>query len=443
MELRDFIVTPIIILLVYVLAYNIRPWVTDEFNRVYFFPALTMKIIGALALGFIYQFYYSGGDTYNFHTHGSRHIWEAFVDSPEKGFKLLFNDGTDVRGVYKYASKIPFYTDKQSYAVIRLAAVFDLLTFSSYSATAVLFSLLSFIGMWMFFLTFYDQYPHLHRGFAVASFFIPSVIFWGSGLMKDTVTLACLGACTYLTYRIFIQRRFFIQHMLLLLLTLYGLYLIKIYILLTFLPAAILWVAMMNFVKIRVPALKILIAPFVITAAIVLAYVAMIKAGEENPKYSIKKLAETATVTAYDIRYWTGKEAGSGYTLGELDGSFNSMLRLTPQAINVSLFRPYLWEVKNPLMLLSALESLAFFFGVMYLLIRRNRFVFTSLTNPNILFGIIFSLTFAFAVGVSTYNFGTLMRYKIPMLPVFVVALIMINDYAKSRNTLVEFETTE
>ncbi|MFZ6014453.1 MAG: hypothetical protein ACOYXT_29205, partial [Bacteroidota bacterium] len=253
----------------------------------------------------------------------------------------------------------------------------------------------------------------------------------------------CLGACTYLTYRIFIQRRFFIQHMLLLLLTLYGLYLIKIYILLTFLPAAILWVAMMNFVKIRVPALKILIAPFVITAAIVLAYVAMIKAGEENPKYSIKKLAETATVTAYDIRYWTGKEAGSGYTLGELDGSFNSMLRLTPQAINVSLFRPYLWEVKNPLMLLSALESLAFFFGVMYLLIRRNRFVFTSLTNPNILFGIIFSLTFAFAVGVSTYNFGTLMRYKIPMLPVFVVALIMINDYAKSRNTLVEFETTE
>ena len=57
MELRDFIVTPIILLLVYAGAYIVRPYVTDTVNRRYFISALTVRIIGALALGFIYQFY--------------------------------------------------------------------------------------------------------------------------------------------------------------------------------------------------------------------------------------------------------------------------------------------------------------------------------------------------------------------------------------------------
>ncbi len=94
MELRDFIVTPIVLFLVYALAYWIRPKVTDANTRKFFFPALTLKIIGALAVGFIYQFYYDGGDTFNYHTYGSRIIWEAFIDDPGTGLRLIFSDNT-------------------------------------------------------------------------------------------------------------------------------------------------------------------------------------------------------------------------------------------------------------------------------------------------------------------------------------------------------------
>jgi hypothetical protein len=188
LELRDFIVTPIIILIVYTVAYILRNRITDEITRPYFFPALTVKILGALALGFIYQFYYSGGDTYNFHTYGSRHIWEAFMENPATGFKLLFGDGSNEIGIYKYSSRIPFFHDRSSFTVIRIAAVFDLFTFSSYSATAVLFAVIGFIGLWMLFVTFYEVRPDLHRLIAIATLFIPSVVFWGSGLLKDTIT---------------------------------------------------------------------------------------------------------------------------------------------------------------------------------------------------------------------------------------------------------------
>ena len=120
---------------------------TDPITRRYFLPALAVKVLGAIALGFIYQFYYNGGDTFNFHTHGSRHIWEAFMDSPSKAFTLIFTDNLDVNDVYKYSSRIFFLKDTSSYFVIRVAGFFDLITFSSYSATAISFAVFGFIGM--------------------------------------------------------------------------------------------------------------------------------------------------------------------------------------------------------------------------------------------------------------------------------------------------------
>jgi hypothetical protein len=443
LELRDLIVTPFFIITIYAIAYIIRPLITDEVNRVYFFPALTVKIVGALALGCIYQFYYSGGDTYNFHTHGSRHIWQAFVDSPTKGIKLLFNSSNDYHDIYRYASKIVFFGDPQSYTIVKIAAIFDLLTFSSYSSTAILFAIISFIGMWMLFLTFYEQYPKLHRWLAIASFFIPSVFFWGSGLLKDTITIGCLGVATYQSYRIFIKKKFGIKHLALLAIALYGMYIIKIYILLAFLPAVIVWLFLANLNAIKSQALRIMVAPFMISSAIILGYFAMLKAGEDSAKYSLKNVAKTAQVTAYDIRYQTGRDAGSGYSLGELDGTAGSILRLAPQAINVSLFRPYLWEVNNPLMLLSAMESTSLLIFCIYIIFKKKLSILVAFTNLNVLFTLIFSITFAFAVGVSTYNFGSLVRYKIPLLPFFLTALVLISHHSKIDKKEAEFDRTE
>ena len=109
MELRDLITTPLLLLLIYSVAYLVRPLITDDLTRRYFYPALTIRIFSALAIGFLYQFYYSGGDTFNYHSHGSRHIWEAFMDSPMLGWKLLTSNGEIISGAYKYTSKIVFF----------------------------------------------------------------------------------------------------------------------------------------------------------------------------------------------------------------------------------------------------------------------------------------------------------------------------------------------
>jgi hypothetical protein len=432
MDLRDLIVTPLFLILIYWIAYSIRFKFTDTVTRPYFIPALTVKLIGAIGVGMLYQFYYGGGDTFMYHTYGSRKIWEAFIESPQHGFQLLLSDGSYHHGIYKYSSGIYFFDDPASYAVIRFAGFIDLFTFSTYSATALLFAAFCFIGMWMFFLTFYRQYPHLHKGLAIGSLFIPSVFFWGSGILKDTLTLGCVGIATFMIYKIFIQRKINVGYIVILLLVLYGLYVIKIYIVLTLLPSAIVLVFISHFSNISSFVLKVLMFPFVISLTIVLGYFAMLKAGEDNPRYSLDALAKTAQVTSYDIRYWSGRDAGSGYSLGELDGTWQSMLRLAPEAINVSLFRPYLWEVRNPLMLLSAIESLILLIFTVYVIMKARFRILNILRDPNILFCLVFSITFAFAVGVSTYNFGTLTRYKIPLMPFYSIALVLISNYSKS-----------
>lgn len=443
MEQRDLIVTPILLIIIYALAWLIRDRVTDEVTRRYYFPALTVRIIGALAVGFIYQFYYGGGDTIAYHTHGSRHIWEAFADNPLYGFELLFSNGQHQPETFSYSSRIWYFRDQQSFFLIRVAAVFDLITFSSYSGTAALFAVVSFFGAWLLFRTFYEIYPAFHKWIAVSCLFIPTVFFWGSGIFKDTLTHTSLGVATFCIFRMVAQGRFSTRYLLGILISFWVIYSIKIYILLCFMPAVFLWVTAKYVMQVRQVLARILLVPLAMVAAVTLGYFAIEQVAEDDPRYNLDRLAETARVTAYDIGFWTGKDAGSGYSLGELDGSYASMIRLAPQAVNVSLFRPYLWEVSNPLMLLAALESLALLMVTLGVIVYSRADIFRKLLQPEVLFCLAFALIFAFAVGVSTYNFGTLSRYKIPLMPYYMVGIGLLYYLTKSERKLSALEETE
>jgi hypothetical protein len=435
MGIKDLFVTPIFALLILFAAYVVRPYLTDFQTKKYFIPALLLKLFGAVMLGVIYQFYYGGGDTFNYHTHGSIHIWEAFLDSPFKGIQLLFATGQHEPETYFYSRDIWYFRDQASYFVVRVAAFFDLFTGATYSATALFFALFSFSGTWMLFKTFYREFPHLHWQFALAILFVPSVFFWGSGILKDTLTLGALGWITYCIHRIFIRKDGLVVYSIIAFGMFLLIFLIKKYIIICLLPALIIWV-FANFTarNIKSMLLKVVLIPPLALPVLGFGFFAVTKIVEEDRRYSLDKIAETARITAYDIRYGWGKDGGSGYSLGEMDGTFTGMVKLFPAAVNVSLFRPYLWEVNNPLMLISALESTLIFLVTIYIFLKAGtRHIFRYAFKPTVLFSLAFSITFAFAVGVSTYNFGTLVRYKIPMMPFYLISLILVHEYVRAQ----------
>lgn len=429
MELKDLLLTPVYLPFIYLVAFLVRRRVTDAVTRKYFIPALTVKIVGAVALGLIYQFYYGGGDTFNFFN-DSKVIWEAFLNSPMTALRIVFSDGSYDYSIYEYTRRIYFFIDPHSFHVIRLAGFLGFFTFHTYSLIAIFFAVISFTGMWAMYQVFYRLYPRLHKEFAIAVFFLPSVFFWGSGLMKDTITLGALGWAFYGFYFGVIRRKSMWMNLLVLFVSLLIIKEIKVYILLCFLPAAFLWIFMEYRARITSRALQFMALPLTIVISVPLGLQAIEKVTEDNERYKLENIATTTQVTAEWLTQMGTLQKGSVYSLGEFDGTFTGMLSKLPQAVMVTLYRPFPWEVRNPVMLLSALEALFFVF-MTFRMFREFKLgkLFSMLNNqPILLFCFIFSLTFAFAVGVSSYNFGTLVRYKIPMMPFFLSALYIIRS---------------
>ncbi|WKN42822.1 hypothetical protein [Tunicatimonas pelagia] len=435
MGFLDVLIGPVVLAIVLAIAFAVRPWFTDPLTHRYFIPALGMKIFGALAVGFIYQFYYGGGkpsgDTFNYHQNASI-VLEAFSDDPAVGLQLLMANGEYTSEIFNYAVRMYWFRSPTEYFVVRIIAILGLFTLHSYAAIAILFAAISFSGVWAMYKAFYKFYPGLHRMLAWAILFVPSVVFWGSGILKDTITLGALGWATWAIVRVFFERKSVVSSSLILLFVLYTIYSIKIYIALCFLPAALLWVFMSYSSQISSTPLRLMIAPFIIGIAGAIGYYAVLKVGEGNNRYSLEKVSETAEITARYLAYVGEKQGGSVYTLGDYDFSPTGMLQKFPLAVNVTLFRPYLWEAYNPVMMLSALESLATLLITLYVFFKAGLLRSFSLigSNPIILFCLLFAVAFSFAVGVSTYNFGSLVRYKIPMFPFYLSGLIILWHHA-------------
>lgn len=428
MEIRDFFITPVYIFLILGLAYFIRPKVTNQKTRKYFFPAIGLKMLGAIALGLIYQFYYGGGDTFGFTLYGSALIWEAFLEDPVAALKLIFASNELRPDTFAYASRIWYFDDAPTYFVVRVAGFFSLITANAYSAIAIIFACISFIGLWSMYNSFERIYPHLSKPLAYAIFFIPSTIFWGSGVLKDTLTLAALALATTSVINIFIFNQKKNQSIVMLIVCLYVIYVIKIYILLCFAPAVIIWLFFTKIKQVKSKVLRILIGPLTITIALGISFFGIVWIGSLNEKYSVSSVLKTAEITAKDNSLWTVRKEGSGYNLGDYDFSPQGIARKFIPAVWVTLFRPYPWEARSVVMLLSAVESflLIILFFLTFFKGGLGKALSKISSDPVLVFCFVFTISFAFAIGISSGNFGSLVRYKIPIIPYFLIALFVI-----------------
>ena len=433
MEIKDIFLTILYLPFIYLAAILYRRKQTNHITRKYFLPALGIKIIGAISLGLIYQFYYGGGDTFNYFR-DTVPIWDAFLENPLIALKIIFsNDLTDPE-TFAYTQRIYFIVDDHSFPVVQFAGFLSLFTFHTYTLVAIFFALFCFSGMWALYKALFDLYPKLHRQFAIAVFFIPSVFFWGSGLMKDTITLGALGWLFHSIYFAIIKRKKIIINLLILFFSIVIIEKIKVYILLSFLPPVFLWIFLQYRAKIKSALLRFISMPLILALAIPASYLAVTKITEENKKYKFENIAFSTRESAEWLLYVSNSQNGSSYSLGEFDGSIGNMLSKFPKAVFVTLYQPFLWQTRNPVMLLSAIEAFVFLLMTLRIIweIKFLRLIKLIQKHPIVIFCLLFTLIFSFGVGVASYNFGTLVRYKIPMMPFFLSALFIIRNIGKA-----------
>ena len=428
----DIALIPLYIALIMGIGNSFSKKLPYKVMREYFMKGLALKLLCGLGFAWVYVYYYGGGDTQMYFRGGSA-IYNA-VFSSNGGLDKVVDET-----VLRYGSASTHLTQQ-------VTGFVNLFAFDSFWTCTLLFAALSFLGQWLLFLSFFRLFPKLHKLLAIATLFIPGVAFWSSGIMKDSLCMLFIGVIVYAVQNIFLLNRKKGLSIFLLVIGFYMIINLKAYIALALLIAIALYALLTLRSSIKNASTRILVMPFAAIFIFGAALFTMNRIGESLERYSLENLAETAqTYQTYHARTSTagrGSEVrtGSGYNLGQID--FSSPLSLAakvPAAINVTFFRPYVWEVKNPVMLLSALESLAILLFTIKVIRRTgaSRFFYHLVNNKEVLFCISFALIFGFAVGFTTYNFGSLVRYKAPCIPFYLIAIVLINDLPVKKKTVI------
>ncbi|MBI3500644.1 MAG: hypothetical protein HY063_02530 [Bacteroidetes bacterium] len=434
----DWLLAPFYILIIAIIAIRIKNRQIKK-NPVYkyFLWGLFAKIGGAVGLCLIYVYYYTaGGDTLSYHADSSA-LLKLLFHSPADFFNAWLLPLSKETSLYftNETGYLVFGSDSNAFMVDRLLVPIKLLCFDSYLVSSVLMAVVSFTGVWKLYQVFCDCYPFLHKYFAVTVLFVPSVLFWGSGVLKDSWTLAAAGWYCYSFYRIFIKRDKIIFPIITLLISIFILITIKPYIFVGLLPGSMLWMIWNRLSKIKNLALRVFAAPVIAAVGIAIGVgIWMLTSSNLGTYSTMDSMIEKAQISSLDLKqdYYHG----NSFDIGDYDPTLSGMFSKFPIATVTGLFRPFLWETKNIVMLMSGLENLLILGFTFYVLLRKPVAALTNLfTNPLVLFCLIFAVFFSFSVAISTSNFGALVRLRIPMMPFLLSGLVIIN-YAGEYLTL-------
>ncbi|MEO9547800.1 MAG: hypothetical protein ABJF27_04180 [Crocinitomicaceae bacterium] len=396
----------------------------------YFLNGFIIKVFGGVVFALIYVYYYGFGDTFLYHN-GASVLSQTLVESPADYLSLLGSEGGNLPPeLSPFADKIKYSRTYEEWFMVKILSPINLVSFQSYLVTTLFMSLISFIGGWKLFQVLRDILPEKEKYAFWAVFLIPSVVFWGGGIMKDTITLFCINYVIYLLYFSLFKKKFKPFYFVGILFFSYLIISLKAYIILAFLPGAFLGIYVLFSQSMKSKLIKYVVGPFVFMGLIGASFFSLNLVGEGSEKYQASNLEWKVK----GFHSWHTDVGGSSYNLGEIEYTAAGVSRKIPAALNVTFFRPYLWEARNPVVFIGALESFLFFAIFIYVMFKFKFRIIREIRKYPILYGMfIYCLIFGFAVGFTSYNFGALARYKIPILSLFGFIMFLLMYKARTK----------
>lgn len=393
----------------------------------YLLPGLVVKILGGVGLALVYTVYYPGGDTLQYYWDSLAFQKLMFVDF--KSFWYVLTAKADISNFYYFNSETgyPAYCrDPKAWFVVKISLFLVGLSMQSFLITTILCSALSFIGIWKLYRVFAQEFPELQKEMAISFLFIPSVFFWGSGLLKDTFTLAALGFFISGAYNMLITNKGFIRGFITMLLSGFIIVSIKPYILVGLVPSLILWLIFKFIKKIQVSTIRSIAFPLLLILGVAFGYVFLQIMGDSLQEYKLDSFLDKAAINQKDLK--SDYHKGNSFDIGEFDPTIQGISSKFFIAIYSAIFRPMIFEVNNTVMFLASIENLVILFLTIRVLLYIRIFrIFRYVQSHHLLvFSFSFSILFAFFIGLSTSNFGALVRYKIPCIPFFIASMYII-----------------
>lgn len=382
----------------------------DGLNKPFLFVVFLVKIAAGVLYGYIHHDYFKGGDTF-FYFEDSRRIYETFLDYPEYYLRSIFGIspppppvGSDV---FTYPESAIFWKDFGTYVLVHLHAIIQLFSGGYYSVHIIFMAFLGLLAGINFYRVFRREWDIPTPFLLIICFFLPSVLFWTSGLHKDILvywglSLVILAATAPLKPQ---------NGILILGIIVIGLF--RHYLLLLLLPALIGYFWSKTAPQRTWQRFAFLYGSLLLMAVVLQAL------GAPLTGILVKQQA-----------MFVAEGGSSSVPFQPLDNSFYSVFMALPSAFMNVAMRPFLWECRDFWQVLAALEITA-----IWLLIVLALFYFKASRWQNPLVGFVsfYALSNWLLIGLLVANTGTIVRYRAIALGLLVMVLLQGINYARIR----------
>ena len=217
---------------------------------------------------------------------------------------------------------------------------------------------------------------------AYAVLYTPSIWFWGSGLMKDSICLGAVGFIVSILYKNIVKKQISFREWVLLPFLILLVYSIKSYIIIVLLMSVmavifVRYVWQLKNILVRIGVITL----FLMTSGLVITF--------SDFSTEINDIVEESysQVQTFQKSYQDSQNedetSKAAFELGKVDATLSGMLLKSPGVIFSCLFRPFLWESKKIIILFTSLESTLLLLSTIFLLFKTRftgffRVIFTN-----------------------------------------------------------------
>lgn len=339
-----------------------------------FWVALSLKLMAGILLGYIFYEFYGSGDTIHF-------------------FESAKN------------SSLPS-NEPRTHFFLKLLKPAVWISNDSYWITSLWLSFLSFISTWYGLSVLIRLFPKEKIVLTVSMLFIPSVVFWSSGIMKDTIAFGALMIAVPSIMALLKSNNSNWLNAAAIILTCFILLKIKHYLLIS--------VALFGGIFLAYEVFRRFKSKRGIGISAALLVITVISIQFVHPYLNLNRLPWVLYENNQSILLNTEATSSTGIVLENPD--WESVLSNIPEAAITGFFRPHLNDSTPPFGYIHRIENfvLGALIAMSTIILLRKR---TTIDRPVVLAASCSILLLAILLPLSTPNFGTLVRYKNAYMP--------------------------
>ncbi len=383
-----------------------------------------LKVMAGIFYGWIGVYYGELAkmvDTWAYH-YESLKEYQLLLHNPSEFFGGLFTTSHESGYSGFLSTKNSWWNDLKANSFLKILAFFNVLSFGNYYVNVIFYSFISLFGPVAVYRIMKEVFPSKKITVLLATFLIPSFLYWTSGIHKDGIIFLGFALVVYHIYFGLKENKFRWHRLLLISLGLILVLALRNFLILIFIPALIAWI-LSNKLRYK----SILVFSSVYLFFIVLFFTSRYI----HPAFDFP-LAVTERQQAF-LRL----SGNSAVEVHLLEPTFKGFVINAPQALSLSALRPYPADVRHLLSMAAALETgLLLLLFVVFLVYRKK----DKSLNPFLLFCIFFSFSVLIMIGYTVNFLGAIVRYRSIVLPFLIIPMIANIDWdkikAKYQNTL-------